>query len=410
MKLNGKNHKINSEIKVAYFAGTMRPGHDGVTRVLYRLIDGLKERGIKNIFFSPIIPSEEEQPTPMFEVPSVTFPLYKDYRVSVPGFKHFEKELSEFKPDIIHINSPCSLGCAAIKYGQKNNIPVVATYHTHFTSYAKYYKIKSLECFGWGYLKNLYNRCDRVYVPSKPIMTELYEHGLNSIEFLPHGIDTNIFNPKFKSDDWKKELGLENKITLLFTGRLVWEKDLLTLAKAYKILNAKYPNAAFVLAGDGPIRRELEGMMPDAVFLGNLSGEELSTAYASSDIFVFPSTTETFGNVVLEAMASGIPPVCVREGGSYGMINDGINGLIAEPHNTEDFAKKVESLLIKPELRTTLASNAFKFSQTQSWDEIIDKLISSYYEIINNNKTKTLHKNVLNITRFNNRYSNRIGL
>ena len=410
MKPYGKRDSNYSDIKIAYFAGTMRPGHDGVTRVLYRLIDGLKERGIKNIFFSPIIPLEDDQPTPMFEVPSVTFPLYKDYRVSVPGFKHFEKELSEFKPDIIHINSPCSLGCAAIKYGQKNNIPVVATYHTHFTSYAKYYKIKVLECFGWGYLKNLYNRCDRVYVPSKPIMNELFEHGLNKIEFLPHGVDTNMFNPKFKSDDWKNELGLGNKITLLFAGRLVWEKDLLTLAKVYKVLTSKHHNAAFVLAGDGPIRKELEVMMPDAVFLGNLSGDKLSTAYASSDIFIFPSTTETFGNVVLEAMASGLPPVCVREGGSYGMIDDGINGLIAEPHNPEDLAEKVETLLINPELRKKLALSAFKFSQTQSWEEIIDKLIRNYIEIIKNHNTISLHKNILNSDRFNNRYSNRIGL
>src|SRR3990172_2168080 len=112
-------------LRVAYFAGSMKPGHDGVTRVLYKLIEGLNENKIENIFFSAIIPDERERPTKMIRVPSVTFPLYKDYRFAMPGFKHFENELRRFNPDLIHINSPCSLGFAAVKYGQKFNIPVV---------------------------------------------------------------------------------------------------------------------------------------------------------------------------------------------------------------------------------------------------------------------------------------------
>ncbi len=402
---------VNANIRVAYFAGTMRPGHDGVTRVLYKLIEGLKERGIKNVFYSPIIPSEDEQPTLMYEVPSIVFPLYKDYRLSTACLRYFEKGLMNFKPNIIHINSPCSLGYAAIKFGQKYKIPVVATYHTHFASYAKYYNIKALENLGWNYLKNLYNKCEKVYVPSKPIMDELKEHGLNTIEFLPHGVDTNLFNPKFKSDKWKNKLNLQGKIILLFAGRLVWEKDLLTLAKTYKILTAKYNNTALVLAGDGPVRKELAEMMPDAIFLGNLSGEDLSTAYASSDIFVFPSTTETFGNVIAEAMASKLPPVCVREGGAYGLVKDSFNGLIAEPRDPFDLANKIEILLNRPAFRKKMALNAYEFSQTQSWDEIINKLIKSYYEIINNNnKTRIFNKKILNSTRFNNRYPNRMVL
>jgi len=410
MKNPAVAHDINTNIRVAYFAGTMRPGHDGVTRVLYRLIKGLKERGIQNVFYSPIIPSEDEQPTLMYEVPSIVFPLYKDYRLSTASLKYFEKKLMNFNPNIIHINSPCSLGLAAIKYGRKFGIPVVATYHTHFASYAKYYKVKAFENLGWNYLRNLYNKCEKVYVPSKPIMDELKEQRLNTIEFLPHGVDTKVFNPKFKSEDWKKKLNLEGKVVLLFAGRLVWEKDLLTLAKTYKIITSKNENAVFVLAGEGPIRKELEEMMPDAVFLGNLSGEDLSAAYASSDIFVFPSTTETFGNVIVEAMASKLPPVCVKEGGAYGLVEDGFNGLIAQPRDPADLANKIEILLNRPALRESISLNAYKFSQTQSWDEIIDKLIISYYEIINNNKTKTLHKNILNSTRFNNRYPNRIAL
>ncbi len=369
------------KLKIAYFAGTMKPGHDGVTRVLYRLIDELNKYEIENIFISPILPQINGRPTEMYKVPSFTFPLYKDYRVPIPGHKYFEEKLAEFNPDIIHINSPCPLGHAAVKYGQKNKIPVVATYHTHFASYAKYYKIKALESFSWNYFRNIYNKCEKVFVPSIPITDELSRHGLNTVEFLPHGVDINSFNPTYKSLDWKRSLGIENKTALLFAGRLVWEKDLKTLADTYKIINAKRNDLVFVLAGDGPIRKELEQLMPNALFLGYQAGTDLSTAYASSDIFVFPSTTETFGNVTLEAMASGIPPVCVREGGAYGIIDHGFNGLIADPRDAADFAERIELLADNVEFREELSMNAYEFAKKQSWENIFIKLFKSYLQV-----------------------------
>ena len=373
---------IKNNLKVAYFAGTMKHGQDGVTRVLYKMIDLLNKLGIENIFFSPIIPEEIERPTKMFEVPSLTLPLYKEYKIAVPGFKYFENQLLKFNPDILHINSPCSLGYAAVKFGQKHSIPVVATYHTHFPSYAKYYKVKTFENIGWNYLKSLYNKCEAVYVPSLPIMEELEKHGLETIEFLPHGVDTSIFNPSFYSEEWKEELGIKNKKIILYAGRLVWEKDLKILADAYNIINSKRNDVVFVLVGDGPIKDDLKSLMPEAILLGYQSGKDLSTAYASSDIFVFPSSTETFGNVTVEAMASGIPPICVREGGAYGIINEDVNGLIAEPHNAESLADKINLLLNHDEKRIELGLNAYKFAQFQSWGNIISNLIESYESVI----------------------------
>lgn len=377
---------MHKNLRVAYFAGSMKHGQDGVTRVLYKIIEQLNKHGIQNIFFSPIIPGESEQPTRMYEVPSFTFPAYKEYKIAAPGIKWFEDNLRKFNPDILHINSPCLLGYAAVKYGLKNNIPVVATYHTHFPSYAKYYKVKALESLGWNYLKTLYNKCEAVYVPSKPILNELQEHGIEPLEFLPHGVDTNIFNPSFKSETWKENLGIKNKTVILYAGRLVWEKDLRVLADAYNIVSSRRDDAVFVLAGDGPIRTELQNIMPKAVFLGYQSGKALSTAYASSDIFAFPSTTETFGNVTVEAMASSLPPVCTREGGAYGIINEGTTGLIAEPHDAESFADKIIYLLDNKEKRNEIGFNAYKFSQSQSWDNIISKMLASYSNIINSYK------------------------
>ncbi|HVO73494.1 MAG TPA: glycosyltransferase family 1 protein [Ignavibacteriaceae bacterium] len=369
-------------MKIAYFAGSMKPGHDGVTRVLYKLIEALNERNIENIFFSPIIPEEEIQPTRMFEIPSVTFPLYKDYKFPVALQKSFESRLNEFKPDLLHINSPCPLGFAAVKYGLRHNVPVVATYHTHFASYAKYYKVKALESVSWNYFRIIYNSCEMVYVPSKPILEELRSHGLANLQYLPHGVDNKIFNPFFYSDEWRNKRGISDKKILLFAGRLVWEKDLKTLADTYKIITQKRNDVKFVLAGDGPVKSELQALMPDALFLGHLSGSDLSAAFASSDIFVFPSTTETFGNVTLEAMASGIVPVCAREGGAYGIIEENKTGLIANPRDAKDFAGKIEFLLDNPLLRKKMSMDCFNYAKEQSWEKIFERLFSSYEEII----------------------------
>ncbi|MEP7235328.1 MAG: glycosyltransferase family 1 protein, partial [Ignavibacteriota bacterium] len=334
----------------------MKPGQDGVTRVLFRLSDYLREKHVNHVFFSPSLPPETEQHVPMYESPSMEFPLHNnDYRIALPGQKHIESILSEYQPDIIHINSPCSLGYAAIKYGQKNSIPVVATYHTHFASYARYYRVKFLEPFSWSYFRKLYNSCEKVYVPSEPILEELHDHRMNNLEFLPHGVDTEAFHPKHRSESWKREIGIEGKFALLFVGRLVWEKDLKTLAETYKILQRRRHDVAFVIAGDGPVRNELEKLMPDAIFLGHQNSEQLSRSYASSDLFVFPSTTETFGNVTLEAMDSGTPPICANKGGASGFIKDGITGLLAKPQDGEDMAGRIESLLSSDQRREEMA-------------------------------------------------------
>jgi phosphatidylinositol alpha 1,6-mannosyltransferase len=376
---------INKDsLRIAYFAGSMKIGHDGVTRVLYKLISWLNDNNIDNVFFSAITPSKEEQPTNMHTVPSISFPLYKDYKLAFPGYHHFEKELEEYKPDILHFNSPCFLASAALKFGEKYDVPVVATYHTHFPSYAKYYNVKPLESIGWNYLKKLYNRCSKVYVPSLPILEELRLNGFNTVEYLPHGVDLNAFSPKFYSPEWKKNLGIENKYALLFAGRLVWEKDLKTLAEAYKIISSKRDDAVFVIAGDGPVKNELQQLMPQAIFLGYISGKELSTAYASSDIFVFPSTTETFGNVTLEAMASGIPPICAREGGAFGIIDEDVTGLIAAPRDANDLADKIAMLLDSPEKRKKIAQNCIEFSKEQRWEKIFERLYLSYEGIVDN--------------------------
>lgn len=375
-------------MRIAYFAGTMKPGQDGVTRVLYRWTEGLKEKGVEHMFFSPIIPEGSLQPVPMIQVPSVTFPWYKEYRVAMPGARHFESAVREFAPDLIHINSPCSLGYAAVQFARRNDIPVVATYHTHFPRYARYYKVTAFETLMWNYLRRLYNQCDRVFVPSQPILEELAAQRIQPLVFLPHGVDTDAFHPRHRSEEWRREHGLAGKHVLLYVGRLVAEKDLDTLAEAYRMVRRDRSDISLVLVGDGPMRDALRALIPDALFLGYRSGEELSRIYASSDLFVFPSTTETFGNVTLEAMASGVVPLCARAGGAAGIITPWVTGLLARPRDIRDFAETITTVLDDRRRRMELSEQALLYARRQSWEAIIERLIAGYVEVIEHASTR----------------------
>ncbi|MBK7260044.1 MAG: glycosyltransferase family 1 protein [Ignavibacteriae bacterium] len=380
-------------MRVAHFAGTMRPGHDGVTRVLYRMTTALAGAGVDHVFVSPIVPPESERTAPMIEVPSVAFPLYTDYRLATPGSRYFGKQVLDFRPDILHIHSPCSLGYAAVRFGKKHNIPVVATYHTHFASYAKYYNIPMLEPFGWSYLRHLYDGCDRIFVPSMPILDELWSQGFRRLQHLPHGVDATVFHPGARSFSWRTAHGIPgNKKMLLFAGRLVWEKDLRTLAAAYAQLTRERQDIVFVLAGDGPVRHELEALMPDAIFLGQLNGTDLSHAYASADLFVFPSTTETFGNVIIEAMASGTVPICAREGGAAGVVQHGVTGLLTHPRDPADIRRAVAELLDAPARRESMALQALEFARRQSWQNIFQNMIESYRDVRNEHQARKTHR------------------
>lgn len=365
-------------MKIAYTAGMMREGFDGVTRVLYKWNETLLKKNIEHMFIAADVPPLAEQSVPMHEVSSFRFPLYKDYRVALPTMKNFDSVLDNFKPDIIHFNSPCPLAFAALKYGRKHDIPVVSTYHTHFLSYAKYYKLTALTEACWSLYHKLYDGCAQVYVPSLPIIDELAKGKLQNLVYLPHGVDTEQFNPANYSLTWKQDVGAGDAFTVLYAGRLVWEKDVHLLPEISAALRRKYDKVQFVLAGDGPAREELQKKMPDAKFLGHLTTQKLAEAYASSDAFIFPSRTETFGNVTLEAMACGTVPICAAAGGAKDLIINGINGFSPEPGDVDGFVRAIEHVMYHPKRRAKLIENAYYFAQEQSWDSIIDRMLSLY--------------------------------
>ncbi len=380
-------------MRIAYFNANLKVGQDGVTRVVYKMIDGALERGHEAIAITSILPEPSEQLIPMYKVPSVVIPLQKAYRMAMPGYQSFARIVNEFRPDIIHINSPCTLGFGAVKYAKHFGVPVVATYHTHFPTYPRYYNLTKLEDLVWRITRNLYNSVDRTLVPTKPILNALTENNVQRLQYLPNGVDTGLFTPERRNNAWRTQFGDGSKPIVLFVSRLVWEKDLRVLADAYQQLKTKRNDFEMVIVGEGNARTEFEQMMPCAHFLGYQTGVTLAESFASADIFVFPSTTETFGLVTLEAMASGLTPVAAKMGGATEIIEEGISGLLAKPLDSVNLAQKVEWLLDHPNYRRTMGEQAHRRAQEYRWESILNRLFITYEDVIQQVKRRRLlHK------------------
>lgn len=375
-------------MRVGYFNANLRKGQDGVTRVMYKMFEGALSRNVEAMAFTSTLPDAHDTIIPMVKVPSLVLPLQKNYRLALPSYQFFERALGAFRPDLVHINSPCTLGFAALRYAKHFNVPIVATYHTHFPTYPRYYNLGALEELTWKVTRYLYNNMNRTFVPTQPILEELRSRGIQDLEYLPNGVDLDLFTPTRRSDAWRARLGTADKPVVLFVSRLVWEKDLRVLAESYRLLRNKRDDFHMVVVGDGHAREEFSKMMPGAHFHGYQTGATLAESYASSDIFVFPSTTETFGLVTLEAMASGLAPVAAQIGGAVGIIEEHTSGLFSRPLDAADLAAGIELLLDNKEKRKVISENAVRRAREFSWDAILEKLFVSYQSAIDEYHTR----------------------
>lgn len=373
------------DLRVAIFTGNYNHIRDGVSQTLNRLVAHLEKRNVPVLIFGPT--SDEpaiDHVGEFIPVPSIPMPGRPEYRVTIGFPEEAQKRLREFDPTLVHIATPDLLGFRSMRFAQMNKIQVVSSYHTHFTSYFKYYSMEMLEVLGWKYLMWFYSQCKHVYVPSNSMADELKEQGIEEgLRIWARGVDLNLFSPERRSMEWRRSVGIkDDEVVVTFVSRLVWEKDLQTVVDSLKKLFPKYPNVKVLMVGDGPAKNELQHMMPQAVFTGFLSGDALGTAYASSDIFFFPSDTETFGNVTLEAMSCGLPAVVADATGSKSLIEHGVNGLLCPPKKTVLFAEALGQLIEDVDLRKKMSQIAFQKAQPFSWEKVNDGLLSNYYEAL----------------------------
>lgn len=393
--------------KIAFFAEILIDNFDGASRTMFQLINRIPRDEFEFMFFCAV-PPKKDIGFEVVVVPALKIPFNETYKIGVPFFvkKRIHKKLDEFQPDVIHFASPTPLASLAKKYANENYIQSIGIYHTHFISYIKYYfrQVPFLIPFFFKIASRLtkkyYDNTDKVYVPTQAVIDDMRELcGIKNpnLQLWPRGIDTTIFNPARKSKPCIKNITNNNHPTILFSSRLVWEKNLQLLIDLYKLYESKNIPVNFVVAGDGVARKAVERQMPNAHFLGMLDHARLAVVYASSDVYFFPSDTETFGNVVIEAMASGLPCVVADGGGPKSFVNNGVNGFLCSPNDVTAYFEKIQQLLNDPKLYQSFVEEGLKTTKAMDWDELSkiyfrDLKILSRSKIISLSKTKQLRK------------------
>ncbi len=369
------------KIKVVFFAEILIEDFDGASRTMFQLLKRIPADRFEFLFICGVGP-EEIYGFDCLRLPTVTLPMNSTYRMAVPllGKRKLREKLAAFAPQVVHIATPSLLGEYALDYARQAQLPVISIYHTHFISYIDYYfrRLPVLIPFIKSKVvvsqRKFYNRCDLIYVPAEAIAAELVDMGVESarMKIWKRGIDTRLFSPEKRNAGRMRELTGNDRPTILFASRLVWEKNLETLIHVYEQCQAKNLPYNFLVAGDGVARKAVESRMPQAVFLGTVDHERLAELYASADVFLFPSISESYGNVVLEAMASGLPCVIAEGGGSQNFVEQGVNGFKCPPNDAAFYVEKIEMILENKALWRQLSTTGRQYSQTFDWGQLAD--------------------------------------
>ncbi len=371
--------------RIALFTGNYHHIPDGVSLTLNRLVRHLEARGDEVLVFAPTVehPPMEHAGT-LVPLPSIAAPGRPEYRLTYV-FPHEARErLEGFQPDLVHIATPDRAGFAALSWARRHGVPAVTTYHTHFPSYLDYYHLGALEGALWALGRRFYNRCEQVYVPSWPMADELKAHGITTpLRLWARGVELDRFSPAHRSDAWREAHGFApDEVVVAFVSRLVVEKGLDVYADVVAGLQAEGLPARALVVGEGPARDLVAERLPRACFTGHLAGHEIAMAYASADVFLFPSETETFGNVTLEAMASGLPVVAADAAGSRMLVDDGVTGRLCPPRDTEAFLAATRSLVESAPRRAEMGAAARRAAGAYAWPAVLDRLVGYYGEVL----------------------------
>jgi glycosyltransferase involved in cell wall biosynthesis len=377
--------KGQDHLRVALVSGSYNYIKDGIALTLNRLVDFLLRQGIEVLVFAPVGPNPAFEPAgTVVPVASVPLPLRPEYRVALGMPGAARQRFREFRPDIVHIAVPDLLGRSALKAARELNVPVVASYHTRYETYLRHYGLSLARPLLEKYLRGFYGSCRELYVPSESMAAALRADVPDvAMHLWSRGVDAARFNPAKRSPAWRTRFGIaDDEFVVTFVSRLVREKQLATLADVLLKLKASGTPHRSVIVGEGPERQKLQRQLRDAVFTGFLDGEDLAQAYASSDVFLFPSDTESFGNVTLEAMASGLPTVCADATGSRSLVLPGTTGFLVPPRDSDGFVSAVAQLAGDHAVRARFGAAARERSLTFGWDEPMRDLLGRYRALL----------------------------
>lgn len=374
-----------AKLRIALFSGNYNMTTDGANRALNRLVEYLQRQGMVVRVYSPVndTPAFEPQGT-LVGLPSVAIPGRSEYRLPIFLSSHIVRDLEAFDPHILHISAPDFAARSAVSWARRKGIPVLASVHTRFDTYPRYYGLGFLEPPLKAFIRTLYQRCDALVTPSESMAQVLREEGMNEdISIWSRGVDRTIFTPDRRDLAWRRKLGIgDEDVAVGFLGRLVMEKGLDVFAATIAELRKRAVAHKVLVVGEGPARDGFVRQLPDAVMAGFQSGTDLGRAVAGMDMLLNPSITETFGNVTLEAMASGIPVVAARATGSTSLVQDGATGRLVQPGDAKAFADAVEAYVSDPGLREAHGRAGEVASREYSWDAINSAVADAYLRLV----------------------------
>lgn len=369
-----------TSLKIAIVTETFLPSTDGIVTRLTACIKWLHRAGHNVLIIAPDLGVDEFDGAPVKGVAARTLPFYRSKQFALPN-RVVKEYLEDYNPDVVHVVNPAILGYSGVKYARRLEYPLVASYHTNVAQYLDYYHLSPFKGVTWWYFRKLHNQADLNICTSQTVQEELVSRNFWNVHVWKRGVDTENFHPGNYSTDMREKLsdGRTGDKLLLYVGRLAPEKE---IEKIRSVLEAS-DEFSLAIVGDGPHRQPLERHFEGTktVFTGFMHGEELAQAYASSDVFVFPSTTETLGLVILEAMASGLPLVAARSGPTCEQIEDERTGLLYDAEKDGHFVDTVRRFEDET-LRRRLAANARKDIGEFGWSEAASQLLELYNEAV----------------------------
>ncbi len=374
-----------SELRIALFSGNYNYVRDGANQALNRLVDYLLRQGAAVRIYSPTVREPAFPPNgDVVSVPAIPVPQRTEYRAPIGIPRRVKRDVRDFRPNMLHIASPEILGHRAVTLAHRMDLPVVASVHTRFETYFRYYGLAFLEPIVEAGLRRLYRRCDAIFAPSDSMAQLLREQRMNyDVGIWSRGIDRQIFNPERRDLQWRRSLGIEDDVPVIgFVGRLVMEKGLDVFSDTIDHLEKRQVRHKVLVVGEGPARIWFEERLPNACFVGFQEGPDLGRAVASMDMLFNPSVTETFGNVTLEAMACAHPVVAAIATGSQSLVSDGMSGRLIRAGAVGAFTDALAVYCTDQDKRRAAGMAGHRISLRYGWDEVNQALVDGYLRII----------------------------
>jgi glycosyltransferase involved in cell wall biosynthesis len=374
-----------SDLRVALFSGNYNYVRDGANQALNRLVGYLLRQGVKVRVYSPTVENPAFPATgDLVSIPAIPIPSREEYRlpIAIPG--RVKRDLRQFNPNVVHVSSPDIVGHRAVTWARKNKIAAVASVHTRFDTYLAYYHLQALEPLARDIMRRFYHRCEVVMAPAESTAVILRAQRMNrDIAIWARGIDRDQFNPERRDMAWRRSLGIaDDEMVIAFLGRVVMEKGLDVFADAIHAFASRGLKHRVLVIGEGPARPWFQEQLPDAIFTGELIGNDLSRALASADLLLNPSITEAFGNVTLEAMACGLPVIAAEATGNTNLVRNSVTGTLVDGTEPEEFADALEAYALDPDLRRRHGEGGLAIAKTMDWDSINSTVIRTYMHAI----------------------------